>query len=88
MHSGAIIITGIYIKAPPKRVFEILTNPRKIVRWMGSQTKLGTRVDGTWRLELNGRTMVRGGCLKLRPDRKLMFMWGSARIRERLIVID
>ena len=40
MHSGAIIITGIYIKAPPKRVFEILTNPRKIVRWMGSQTKL------------------------------------------------
>jgi len=88
MDGGTTIIQEILIKAPPSVVFEILTNPLKIVRWMGSQTKLGPRGEGMWRINVEGRAMVRGKCLRLRRNRKLMFTWGCARTRQRIAVID
>ena len=88
MDGGTAIIKEIFIKAPPRVVFDILTNPVKIVRWMGSQTRLGPRRDGMWRLDLNGRKMVRGRCLKVRQDRILMFTWGYLKTRQRIAVID
>jgi len=88
MDGRAAIIKEIFIKAPPKAVFEILTNPLKIVRWMGPQAKLGDRSHRLWRLNLNGRATVRGRCLKLRRDRKVMFTWGCAKIGHGIAVID
>ena len=88
MDNRKTIIKEIFIKAPPKAVFEMLTNPVKIVRWMGSQAKLGPGAGGMWRVDLEGRAMVRGRCLKVRQDRKLTFVWGCAKIRQRIAVID
>jgi len=88
MDDCATIIKEIFIKAPPKAVFELLTNPLKIIRWMGPQIKLGVIGGGIWWLGLNGRVMLLGKCLKLRRNRKLMFAWGWTRIRQGVAVID
>ena len=88
MEDRATIIKNIFIKAPPKAVFELLTNPVKIIRWMGPQTKLGVRGGSMWRLGCDGRATVRGKCLKLQRYRKVMFTWGWTRIGQRIAVID
>jgi uncharacterized protein YndB with AHSA1/START domain len=81
------IVKEIYIHVPPNAVFEFLTNPIKFARWMGPQTKLGTG-GSIWHLDVNGHAMVRSKSLKLRRDRKIIFTWGCAKIRQRIAVID
>lgn len=86
---GSTVIKGIYIKASPSAVFRILTNPLKIVRWMGPQKELGVRAGGgLCRLDLNGRAMIRGRCLQAKRNRKVVFAWGCMEIRRRIAVID
>lgn len=77
----------IYIDAPPKAVYRTLTSPVNIVRWMPPHIRLGRHAYRAWRIDVNGRPMVRSRPLKLIPDRKVMFAWGCA-VRRRFAIID
>ena len=85
---GGTMIKEIYIKAPPKAVFKMLTSPGQIVRWMAPQSRLGRHAYGAWRIDFNGRVMVRSRALQLKPDRKVMFAWGWAAVGRRVAIID
>jgi uncharacterized protein YndB with AHSA1/START domain len=45
----------IRIRAPPQTVFAFLTDPAKMVRWMGTQATFDPRPGGTYRLTITGR---------------------------------
>ena len=64
------------IDAPPSAVFGFLTQPEKMVRWMGVEATLDPRPGGVYRVNLNGHERVSGEVLELVPDRKLVFTWG------------
>jgi len=68
------------IDAPPSAVFGFLTQPEKMVRWMGVEATLDPRPGGIYRVDLTGDERVSGRVsgevLEVVPDRKLVFTWG------------
>lgn len=70
------IVKVIYIEAPPKEVFEFLTDPAKMVRWMGLEAELDPQPGGKYRLDPNGRDVIQGTYLEVVPNSKIVFTWG------------
>jgi uncharacterized protein YndB with AHSA1/START domain len=70
------IVKDIYIEAPPEIVFEFLTDPVKMLRWMGIRADLQPRPGGIYFLDPNGRDVIRGSYLEVVPHSKLVFTWG------------
>jgi uncharacterized protein YndB with AHSA1/START domain len=52
------IVKDIRIDAPPEIVFEFLTNPAKLIRWLGLKAELDPRPGGIFRVDPNGRDVV------------------------------
>lgn len=70
------LVKEIYIEAPPEVVFGFLTDPVKMVRWMGIGAELEPRPGGIYRLDSNGRDVVRGKYLEVVPNSRIAFTWG------------
>lgn len=70
------LVKEIYIDAPPGVVFELLTDPVKMLRWMGIAAEIEPRPGGVYRVDPNGRDVIRGTYLEVVPDRKVVFTWG------------
>jgi uncharacterized protein YndB with AHSA1/START domain len=70
------LVKDIYIEAPPEVVFAFLTDPAKMVRWMGLTAELDPKPGGIYRLDPNGREMIRGTYLEVIPNSKVVFTWG------------
>lgn len=70
------VVKEIYIEAPPQVVFELLTDPVKMLRWMGVAAEIDPRPGGIYRLDPNGRDVIRGEYLEVVPNSKVVFTWG------------
>ncbi len=70
------IVKEIYIEAPPELVFEYLTDPKKMIRWMGLSAELEPKPGGLYRLDPNGRDLIRGSYLEVVPYSRIVFTWG------------
>ena len=66
----------IRIDAPPPVVFEYLTDPAKMVRWMGTEAVLEPWPGGRYCVNVSGRDRVRGEVLEIIPERRLVVSWG------------
>jgi len=66
----------ICIEAPPQVVFEFLTDPVKMLRWMGVAAQMEAKPGGIYRLNPNGRDIIRGEYLEVVPNSKVVFTWG------------
>src|SRR5947209_15791465 len=64
------------IDAQPSAVYGFLTQPEKMVRWMGIEAALDPRPGGVYRVDLNRHERVSGEVLEIVPDRSLVFTWG------------
>jgi len=73
--ASAPLIKEILIEAPPAVVFQFLTDPTKIIRWMGIRAEIDPKIGGTYRLHLNGREVILGEYLEVVPDTRLVFTW-------------
>ena len=71
-----IVHREIRIDAPPSAVFEFLTDPAKMVRWMGTEAVLDPRPGGDYAVNINGHERVSGEVIEVVPDRRLVFTWG------------
>jgi len=67
------LVKEIYIDAPPQVVFSFLTDPIKMIRWMGIHAELDPRPGGIYRLDPNRRDVIRGTYLEVVPNEKLVF---------------
>ena len=74
--TAEVVHREIRIDAAPSTVFEFLTDPAKMVRWMGTEATLDPRPGGIYRVNVSGRERVRGEVIELVPDRRLVFTWG------------
>jgi uncharacterized protein YndB with AHSA1/START domain len=71
-----VVQREIRIDAAPSRVFEFLTDPAKMVRWMGTEAVLDPRPGGDYAVNITGRERVSGEVVEIVPDRRLVFTWG------------
>lgn len=67
--------TSIEIEAPPAIVFPYLTDPDKLLRWMGSYSVLDARPGGEFTVNVNG-VPVRGAYLEVNPPSHVLLSWG------------
>jgi uncharacterized protein YndB with AHSA1/START domain len=73
------LVKEIYIDAPPEVVFSFLTDPVKMIRWMGITAELDPRPGGIYRLDPNGGDVILGKYLEVRPNSRIVFTWGFER---------
>lgn len=64
------------IAASPETVFEFLTDPDRMVQWMGRSAELDARPGGAFRCDINGRDIASGEYVALEPARRAVFTWG------------
>jgi len=76
--SSELVEREIRIEAPPSVVFEFLTDPAKMVRWMGTEAVLEPWPGGRYYVNLNGHEVASGEVLEIIPERRLVFSWGWA----------
>jgi len=70
------IVKEIYIDAPPSAVFQFLTDPAKMIRWMGIRAEIDPKPGGIYRVEPNGRDVIRGEYIEVVRDSRVVFTWG------------
>ena len=70
------LVKEIFIEAPPEVVFKFLTDPVRMVRWMGIQAELEPRPGGVYRLDPNGRDVIRGSYVEVIPNSRIVFTFG------------
>ena len=70
------IVKEIYIEAPPSVVFKFLTDPLKMLRWMGIRAEIDPRPGGIYRLDPNGRDIIRSEYVEIVADSRVVFTWG------------
>jgi uncharacterized protein YndB with AHSA1/START domain len=63
------------IAAPPATVFAFLTDPEKIVSWMGTEAETELHPGGLYLLKNNGRT-ARGAFREVVPVHRLAYSFG------------
>jgi len=65
------------IAAPPATVFAFLTDPDKIVNWMGSEAQTETHPGGLFLLKgINSRAVARGAFHEVVPVHRLAYSFG------------
>ena|SRR5437879_169460 len=70
------IVKELYIDAPPSVVFKFLTDPTKMIRWMGIRAEIDPKPGGIYRVDPNGRDVIRGEYLQVVTDSRVVFTWG------------
>ncbi len=65
----------VQIAAPPSTVFAFLTDPEKILRWMGTEATLEPNPGGLYLLNVNGR-VARGCFTEVIPVHRLAYTFG------------
>ena len=71
-----VVELEIWIAASPAVVYPFLTDQDRLVRWMGIAAKIEALPGGIFRIDVNGRDVVRGEFVDLIPDRRVVFSWG------------
>ena len=74
--AAEVVQREIRIDAAPSTVFEFLTDPAKMVRWMGTEAVLDPRPGGDYRVNISGHERVSGEVIEIVRDRRLVFTWG------------
>ena len=76
MAEPLIVRREVQIAAPPATVFAFLTDPDKIVRWMGTEATADPEPGGLYLLNLAGRATARGQFTEVVPVHRLAYSFG------------
>jgi uncharacterized protein YndB with AHSA1/START domain len=66
----------IEVVAPPGTVFAFLTDPEKIVRWMGTEAEMEPHPGGIYLLKTGDRYTARGQFTEVVPVHRLAYSFG------------
>jgi uncharacterized protein YndB with AHSA1/START domain len=64
------------IAATPETVWELLTDPHEVTRWMGQRATFDLRSGGEYRVEVIPGHTARGEFVEIDPPNRLVFTWG------------
>jgi uncharacterized protein YndB with AHSA1/START domain len=60
----------------PETVFRYFTDPARMVQWKGIGATLEARPGGVYRVDINGRDVIRGRYVEVDPPRRVVFTFG------------
>ena len=66
----------VQVAAPPAAVFALLTDPEKILRWMGTDATLEPHPGGLYLVNLGGKHIARGEFTEVIPVHRLAYSFG------------
>src|ERR1700730_2268142 len=66
----------IQIAAPPATVFAFLTDPEKILRWMGTEATVEPHLEGLYLVNVNGQRTAQGRFTEVVPVHRLAYSFG------------
>ena len=66
----------VQIAAPPATIFAFLTDPEKIVRWMGTEATVEPHLDGLYLVNVTGKDTAQGRFTEVIPVHRLAYTFG------------
>ena len=66
----------VQVAAPPATVFAFLTDPEKILRWLGTEATVESRPSGLYLVNVGGKYMARGEFTEVIPVHRLAYSFG------------
>jgi uncharacterized protein YndB with AHSA1/START domain len=76
MAEPLVVRREVKIAAPPATVFAFLTDPEKILRWMGTEATLEPHPGGLYLVNVSGRDTARGRFTEVVPVHRLAYSFG------------
>jgi uncharacterized protein YndB with AHSA1/START domain len=71
-----VVRREIEVAAPPATVFAFLTDPDKILRWIGTEAKAEPHPGGIYLVNVGGKNMARGQFTEVIPVHRLAYSFG------------
>ena len=76
MREALVVRRETHIPAPPAAVFALLTDPEKILRWIGTEAQLDPRPGGLYLVNVTGTRFARGSFREVVPVHRLAYSFG------------
>jgi len=76
MPEALVVHRETHIPAPPAAVFALLTDPEKILRWMGTEAQLEPWPGGLYLVNVTGARFARGSFREVVPVHRLAYSFG------------
>jgi uncharacterized protein YndB with AHSA1/START domain len=76
MPESHVVRRETHIAAPPAAVFALLTDPEKILRWMGTEAELEPEAEGLYLVNVTGAKVARGAFREVVPVHRLAYSFG------------
>jgi uncharacterized protein YndB with AHSA1/START domain len=73
---GDAVIHELDLPAPVEQVFDMFTDPRRLVRWIGLSADLQPRLGGRFRFEITPGQFCEGQYVIVDRPNRLVFTWG------------
>ena len=66
----------VFIEAPPATIFAFLTDPEKMIRWMGVSHELDPQPGGIYRVDVMNGHVTKGEFREVSPNDRLVYTFG------------
>jgi uncharacterized protein YndB with AHSA1/START domain len=76
MQDALVVRRETHISAPRAAVFALLTDPEKILRWMGTEAQLQAQPGGLYLVNVTGARFARGSFREVVPVHRLAYSFG------------
>ena len=67
MQEALVVHRETHIAAPPAALFALLTDPEKILRWMGTEAQIEPQPGGLYLVNVTGARFARGSFREVVP---------------------
>ena len=78
MQEALVVQRETHIPAPPAAVFALLTDPEKILRWMGTEAQVEPQPGGLYLVNVTRARFARGSFREVVPVHRLAYSFGRA----------
>ena len=76
MQDTLVVRRETHIPAPPAALFALLTDPEKILRWMGTEAQVESQPGGLYLVNVTGARVARGSFREVVPVHRLAYSFG------------
>jgi uncharacterized protein YndB with AHSA1/START domain len=76
MNEPLLVRREVHIAAPPATVFAFLTDPDKIMRWLGTDAAMEPHAGGLYLVNVGGKHKARGRFIEVIPVHRLAYSFG------------
>ena len=76
MQDALVVRRETHISAPRAAVFALLTDPEKILRWVGTEAQLEAQPGGLYLVNVTGARFARGSFREVVPVHRLAYSFG------------